>query len=66
MEDPARGVFVPPLESCLMSRTKRISGVEKSLKFCRAIDPRLLHFFDLETGVAIPAVDVPVAAEVVS
>jgi multiple sugar transport system ATP-binding protein len=29
-----------------------------------AIDPRLLHFFDLETGVAIPAVDVPVAAEV--
>ena len=31
-----------------------------------AIDPRLLHFFDLETGVAIPAVDVPVAAEVVS
>ena len=31
-----------------------------------AIDPRLLHFFDLETGVAIPTVDVPVAAEVVS
>ncbi|TML84482.1 MAG: sn-glycerol-3-phosphate ABC transporter ATP-binding protein UgpC [Actinobacteria bacterium] len=31
-----------------------------------AIDPRLLRFFDLETGVAIPAVDVPVAAEVVS
>jgi len=31
-----------------------------------AIDPRLLHFFDLETGVAIPALDVPVAAEVVS
>ena len=30
-----------------------------------AIDPRLLHFFDLETGVAIPTVDVPVAAEVV-
>jgi multiple sugar transport system ATP-binding protein len=24
-----------------------------------AIDPRLLHFFDLETGVAIPTVDVP-------
>src|SRR5438067_10530346 len=42
MEDPARGDFVPALESCLMSRTKRISGVEKSLKFCRAIDPRLL------------------------
>jgi multiple sugar transport system ATP-binding protein len=31
-----------------------------------AIDPRLLHFFDLETGVAIPTVDVPVAAEVAS
>ena len=31
-----------------------------------AIDPRLLHFFDLETGVAIPTVYVPVAAEVVS
>jgi multiple sugar transport system ATP-binding protein len=29
-----------------------------------AIDPRLLHFFDLETGVSIPAVAVPVAAEV--
>jgi multiple sugar transport system ATP-binding protein len=29
-----------------------------------AIDPRLLHFFDLETGVAIPTVDVPAAAEV--
>jgi multiple sugar transport system ATP-binding protein len=29
-----------------------------------AVDPRLLHFFDLETGVAIPTVDVPVAAEV--
>jgi multiple sugar transport system ATP-binding protein len=31
-----------------------------------AIDPRLLHFFDLETGAAIPTVDVPVAAEVAS
>jgi multiple sugar transport system ATP-binding protein len=31
-----------------------------------AIDPRLLHFFDLETGVAIPTVDVPVAAPVAS
>ncbi|HLB19761.1 MAG TPA: sn-glycerol-3-phosphate ABC transporter ATP-binding protein UgpC [Gaiellaceae bacterium] len=29
-----------------------------------AIDPRVLHFFDLDTGVAIPTVDVPVAAEV--
>jgi len=29
-----------------------------------AIDPRLLHFFDLESGVAIATVDVPVAAEV--
>jgi multiple sugar transport system ATP-binding protein len=29
-----------------------------------AIDPRLLHFFDLETGVAVPAVSVPVAAGV--
>jgi multiple sugar transport system ATP-binding protein len=29
-----------------------------------AIDPRLLHFFDLETGAAIPRVEVPVAAEV--
>jgi multiple sugar transport system ATP-binding protein len=27
-----------------------------------AIDPRLLHFFDLETGVALPTVDVPVVA----
>jgi multiple sugar transport system ATP-binding protein len=27
-----------------------------------AIDPRLLHFFDLETGVAIPTTHVPVAA----
>jgi multiple sugar transport system ATP-binding protein len=31
-----------------------------------AIDPRLLHFFDLETGAAIATVDVPVAAEVAS
>ena len=31
-----------------------------------AIDLRLLHFFDLETGVAIPTVDVPVVAPVVS
>jgi multiple sugar transport system ATP-binding protein len=31
-----------------------------------AIDPRLLHFFDLETGVAIPSVDVPVVAPVAS
>ena len=29
-----------------------------------AIDPRLLHFFDLETGLALPPVDVPVAAGV--
>jgi hypothetical protein len=29
-----------------------------------AIDPRLLHFFDLETGLALPTVDVPVAAGV--
>jgi multiple sugar transport system ATP-binding protein len=29
-----------------------------------AIDPRLLHFFDLETGNAIPTVAVPVAAGV--
>jgi multiple sugar transport system ATP-binding protein len=27
-----------------------------------AIDPRLLHFFDLETGLAVPTVEVPVAA----
>jgi multiple sugar transport system ATP-binding protein len=31
-----------------------------------AIDPRLLHFFDLDTGVAIRAVDVPIAAGVTS
>jgi multiple sugar transport system ATP-binding protein len=30
-----------------------------------AIDPRLLHFFDLETGAAIPVVRAPIAAEVV-
>jgi multiple sugar transport system ATP-binding protein len=30
-----------------------------------AIDPRLLHFFDLETGTAIQRVDVAVAAEIV-
>jgi multiple sugar transport system ATP-binding protein len=29
-----------------------------------AIDPHLLHFFDLETGVAIQRVEVPVASEV--
>jgi multiple sugar transport system ATP-binding protein len=29
-----------------------------------AIDPRLLHFFDLETGLAIPMVDVPAVAPV--
>jgi multiple sugar transport system ATP-binding protein len=29
-----------------------------------AIDPQLLHFFDLETGAAIPSVQVPLAAEV--
>jgi multiple sugar transport system ATP-binding protein len=29
-----------------------------------AIDPRLLHFFDLETGVAIATVDVPAVAPV--
>jgi multiple sugar transport system ATP-binding protein len=29
-----------------------------------AIDPRLLHFFDLETGVALSAVDVPAVAGV--
>src|SRR5215213_2889836 len=29
-----------------------------------AIDPRLLHFFDLETGLALPTADVPVAAGV--
>ena len=31
-----------------------------------AIDPGVLHFFDLETGVAIPTVDVPLAAPVVA
>ena len=31
-----------------------------------AIDARLLHFFDLETGLAVPTVDVPVAAGVVA
>jgi multiple sugar transport system ATP-binding protein len=30
-----------------------------------AIDPGVLHFFDLETGVAIPTVDVPLATTVV-
>jgi multiple sugar transport system ATP-binding protein len=29
-----------------------------------AIDPRLLHFFDLETGVSVPMVDVPAVAQV--
>jgi multiple sugar transport system ATP-binding protein len=31
-----------------------------------AIDPRLLHFFDLDSGVAIPTVDVPIVAPVAS
>jgi multiple sugar transport system ATP-binding protein len=30
-----------------------------------AIDPRLLHFFDLETGVAVPALEVAAPAQVV-
>ena len=30
-----------------------------------ALDPRLLHFFDLETGLAIPTIDVPLEAKVV-
>jgi multiple sugar transport system ATP-binding protein len=30
-----------------------------------AIDPRLLHFFDLQTGAAIPTAEVPLAAGVV-
>jgi multiple sugar transport system ATP-binding protein len=29
-----------------------------------AIDPRLLHFFDLETGIALPTADVPAVAGV--
>jgi hypothetical protein len=29
-----------------------------------AIDPRLLHFFDLETGVAVPVVEARVPAQV--
>jgi len=29
-----------------------------------ALDPRLLHFFDLETGLALPAADVPAVAGV--
>ena len=29
-----------------------------------ALDPRLLHFFDLETGLAVPTAEVPVAAGV--
>jgi multiple sugar transport system ATP-binding protein len=31
-----------------------------------AIDPAVLHFFDLETGIAIPTVDVPIATTVVA
>jgi hypothetical protein len=29
-----------------------------------AIDPRLLHFFDLETGLSVPTADVPAVAGV--
>jgi multiple sugar transport system ATP-binding protein len=29
-----------------------------------AIDPRLLHFFDLDTGIALPTVEIPVAERV--
>ncbi len=31
-----------------------------------AIDPRLLHFFDLDTGAAVPTVEVPIVAPVAS
>ena len=31
-----------------------------------AIDPGVLHFFDLETGVAIPAVEAPLESTVVA
>ena len=46
----------------ILARFDRDSAAQAGEPLELAIDPRRLHFFDLETGAAIEAVDVPVAA----
>jgi multiple sugar transport system ATP-binding protein len=46
----------------ILARFDRDSSAHAGEPVELAIDPRRLHFFDLETGAAIEAIDVPVAA----
>jgi multiple sugar transport system ATP-binding protein len=48
----------------MLARFDRELAIKAGQPIELAIDPRRLQFFDLETGAALPAVDVPVAASV--
>ena len=61
---PALGALSPEQAVTLLGRFDRHLLLRPGEAVEVAVDPQLLHFFDLETGAAIPSVQVPVAAEV--
>jgi multiple sugar transport system ATP-binding protein len=61
---PALGAMSPELAVTLLGRFDRHLLLRPGEAVEVAVDAQLLHFFDLETGAAIPSVQVPVAAEV--
>jgi multiple sugar transport system ATP-binding protein len=61
---PALGALSPEQAVTLLGRFDRHLLLRPGEAVEVAVDAQLLHFFDLETGAAIPSVQVPVAAEV--
>jgi multiple sugar transport system ATP-binding protein len=61
---PALGAPGPEQAVTLLGRFDRHLLLRPAEAVEVAVDPQLLHFFDLETGAAIPSVEAPVAAEV--
>ncbi len=61
---PALGAPGPEQAVTLLGRFDRHLLLRPAEAVEVAVDPQLLHFFDLETGAAIPCVEAPVAAKV--
>jgi multiple sugar transport system ATP-binding protein len=61
---PSLGVGSPERSATLLGRFDRHLLLAPDEAVEVAIEPRLLHFFDLDTGAALPAADVPAVAGV--
>jgi multiple sugar transport system ATP-binding protein len=63
---PAFGTADAAHSTTILGRFDRSSLLRSGEAAEVSVDPRRLHFFDLETGAALQATDAPVAAELAS